>query len=141
MNKPKTKEECCGCPDKMEECRGECMCHHTKEEWRDRFDEEFPYHWTEYTKTDVMGKFKESRINKIEEIKSFIESLLAQQRQEDYEKIDKAIGNYYEFEGMCEWAREEDPAPPFCIHENCHKAQGINMTQGRIRREIKNMLI
>ena len=59
---------------------------------------------------------------------------------QELDKIDKIIGDYYEFDGMCDWAREEDPAPPFCIHEDCHKAWGINMTQGRIRREIKKLL-
>jgi len=60
--------------------------------------------------------------------------------KELYDKIDKKIGGYYEFEGMCNWARDEDPRPPFCYHENCHKAWGINMTQGRIRRGVKELL-
>lgn len=28
---PHTKSDCCGCPDNIENCRGECMCHVEKE--------------------------------------------------------------------------------------------------------------
>lgn len=72
------KEKCCGCPEKQDLCRGECICHHPQSEsieWEKEFDDTFTTVETAFMSDSVIGRTLSKEI-KLFELKSFIQSAI-----------------------------------------------------------------